>query len=136
MIADLGIERYDWIKLDSQGTDLRILQSLPEAQLSKISVIEIEPGLIEAYQGEELFPELHQFLLHSGFWLSDLNLQQYARVSPDSFRQLQARSGIAKIDVYLKRSPTAAEGRYLRKISYLEQHGDERQIVLAVVFGI
>ena len=136
VIADLGIERYDWVKLDSQGTDLRILQSLSETQLAKISAIEIEPGLIEAYQGEDRFPELHQFLLHSGFWLSDLNLQRYARVSPDSFRRLQSRCGIPRLDAYLKRSPTAAEGRYFRKINYLKQRGDERQIVLAIVFGM
>jgi FkbM family methyltransferase len=47
----LSLSYIDWIKIDSQGTDLRIFKSLKEEVCSRVLAVDIEPGLIDAYIG-------------------------------------------------------------------------------------
>ncbi len=55
------MDYIDGYKTDSQGTDLRIFNSLPKEIINKILLAEFEPGIIDAYQGED---KLHHLLAH------------------------------------------------------------------------
>ena len=58
----LSLSGIDWLKTDSQGTDLRIFNSLRPEVRSRVLAIDIEPGLIDAYVGEDLFVDAHKEL--------------------------------------------------------------------------
>jgi FkbM family methyltransferase len=111
-----GIDHIDWLKLDTQGTDLRILQSLSSEWLDRLSVIEVEPGYDTFYQGEDTFHQIHAWLLDHGFWLARMTNQAYPRVSVEVANRLglaTAPSPHLGHDA-LGRSPTASECVYLR----------------------
>jgi len=67
ILHEMKIERIDWFKTDSQGTDLRLFASLPGELLAKILVAEFEPGILDAYQGED---KLWQVL---AYWKNDIS---------------------------------------------------------------
>src|SRR5450759_4752197 len=51
----LGLSAVDWFKTDTQGTDLRLFNSLRPGIRDRVLAVDIEPGLIDAYIGEDLF---------------------------------------------------------------------------------
>lgn len=132
-VVDGGdFDAIHWLKLDSQGTDLRILASMRPALRWAMMAVEVEPGFIDAYRGEDLYPEVHQFLKGDGFWLADLRLQQYARIRPESLESLRTflrRDPLPE----LRKSPTAAEASYLRRIT---PESGTRELVLLFVFAV
>ncbi|MEI7945469.1 MAG: hypothetical protein WCJ02_02180 [bacterium] len=50
---ELNIEYVDWFKTDSQGTDLKLFKSMGDMYCNNVIVAEFEPGLIDAYKGED-----------------------------------------------------------------------------------
>ena len=52
-LSKAGVDYVDWYKSDSQGTDMSIFDSLPKNISNKILAAEFEPGIIDAYQGED-----------------------------------------------------------------------------------
>ncbi|NIQ16535.1 MAG: hypothetical protein GTO02_19710, partial [Candidatus Dadabacteria bacterium] len=80
VIEDLRINQIHWLKLDTQGTDLKILKSLSNNVLNKLIAVDIEPGFINSYINEDLFVDCHNWLIKQGFWLSQLNCQKYPKV--------------------------------------------------------
>ena len=65
VLAELGLERVDWLKGDSQGTDLRLFRSLGDLA-SSVLVAEFEPGIIDAYEGEDKFADVLNDLVPAG----------------------------------------------------------------------
>jgi hypothetical protein len=53
VLTQLNLSRVDWFKTDSQGIDLRLFLSLDDALVQKVLVAEFEPGIIDAYQGDD-----------------------------------------------------------------------------------
>lgn len=138
--ARLGLKSIDWFKTDSQGTDLRLFQSLSPALRSTVLAIDLEPGLIHAYRGEDLLVDAHRELLANGFWLSDLNVAGTVRMQRANLpAALAMRPGLdqKKIMAAVKRSPGWGEMRYLRTLASLQQSGaDQRQYALLWVFAL
>lgn len=141
-IENLDTPRIDWLKIDAQGFDLALVKSLSADNLANISAIDIEPGFINAYKGEHLFPDVHQYMLANGFWLSDLPFQAYPRSTPASWSKMVDRAGKMGVDErflirHLKGAPTAAEARYLRDLTWLEHnHKDNLEMfVLTFIFA-
>jgi FkbM family methyltransferase len=64
------------LKLDTQGSELEILSGLRVDQLAEVLAIEIEIEFHEAYQGQPLFPEVHQFMQEAGLALLDFRVQR------------------------------------------------------------
>src|SRR6266536_422250 len=71
-LGELGLDRVDWFKCDTQGTDLRLLQSLGDELLSRVLVAELEPGIIDAYEGEDKLADVMRFMASQTFWMSQL----------------------------------------------------------------
>lgn len=88
VMKDLNLSRLDWLKLDTQGTDLRIFNSLEEGFCSRVLALDIEPGLIDAYQGEDLFVDAHRDLVKNGFWLSNLNVGGTAKIKKSTLNTI------------------------------------------------
>ncbi|MCU0406389.1 MAG: hypothetical protein MUE64_05340 [Ignavibacteriaceae bacterium] len=74
------LDYVDWFKSDSQGIDLRLFKSLDERIKKKVLVAEFEPGIIDAYIGEDKLYSVLRELNDSGFWLSDIKIKGVARL--------------------------------------------------------
>jgi Methyltransferase FkbM domain len=137
VVADHDLAGINWLKVDSQGLDLRILKSLSAGNLDRLLAVDIEPGLIDAYKQEDLFPECHAWLKSNGFWMAEFACQTYAKIRPETVGRLEAdgysrKAMLAK----LHKSPTCVEGRYLREVSWLEKHVEDKQLwIVAILFG-
>ncbi|HEY3142874.1 MAG TPA: FkbM family methyltransferase [Acidimicrobiales bacterium] len=121
-MTSVGIERIDWVKLDTQGTDVRLLRSMSDRLWNGLVAVDAEPGFDSYYEGEDTFSDLHQLMRARGFWLADLSLTTGVRVRRKTFDQhLGARSKLQRYayETTLKRSPMAAGPRYLRTIESL-----------------
>lgn len=128
-LAEASLDRVDWIKLDTQGTDLRLLQALDEPRLTTIMAVDAEPGFDPHYEGEDTFGELHRWMVEQGFWLSDFELTRAVRLRRETFdAHLGARTkfGRMRYEFTLKTSPTAAGPRYLRTLASLDKLGGSR----------
>jgi len=81
VLEKIQIQKIDWIKLDSQGLDHSILDSLGSNILKSILVVDVEPGLISVYRNENEATELMSFLKKNGFWISNLEVKGSQRLS-------------------------------------------------------
>ena len=135
VLDQVKLDRIDWMKVDTQGTDLRLFTSLTEPVRSRMLALDIEPGLIDAYQGEDLFVDAHRYLTKHGFWLSNLNVGGVARIRKSTLQELvpNAATRPAFAHRVLKKSPGWAEARYLRTIPTL---ADKRDYALLWTFAM
>lgn len=136
VLDEFELGAIDWLKIDSQGTDLRILRKFREDMFQRLSCVDTEPGLIDAYEGEDLYHAVDAFLRGKGFWLSNLRVQEYARVTPESLEEIEdlaKRLKLGAVGERMKRSPTAAEARYLRDPAACT---DRRVLVVLFVFAL
>lgn len=140
VIERLDLKGVDWLKTDSQGTDFRIFNSLNNDIRSQVLAVDIEPGLIDAYIGEDLFVDVHKGLVRQGFWLSNLNVGGEVRLKKSTLEQLtkiDTEVSSELISSYHKKSPCWCESRYLRTIDWLAQGTfEQRDYVLLWVFSI
>jgi hypothetical protein len=128
-LASVGLDRVDWVKLDTQGTDLRLLDGLDEPLFATLMAVDAEPGFDQHYETEDTFGELHRSLVERGFWLADLELTRAVRLRRETFdAALGARTKLGRMgyEFALKTSPTAAGPRYLRTLASLDKAGAER----------
>ena len=124
-----GLDRVDWVKLDTQGTDLRLLDSLDESLFSTLMGVDAEPGFDQHYETEDTFGDLHREMVGRGFWLADLELTRAVRLRRSTFdAALGARTKLGRMryEFALKTSPTAAGPRYLRTLASLDKAGAPR----------
>ena len=87
----LSLDRIDWFKTDSQGIDLRLFNSLRDEVRSRVLAVDIEPGLISAYLGEDTFVDVHKNLTRSGFWLSNVNVCGTVRMRKSALDEAQKK---------------------------------------------
>jgi len=131
-LLKVDVDYIDGYKTDSQGTDLRIFNSLPKEIINKILLAEFEPGIIDAYQGED---KLHNLLAHmekEPFWISNMEIKGSQRINNLDLKSLnyfQQRS----IESFLKMAPGWCEISYLNKMEQSEM--TLREYFLAWVFA-
>lgn len=138
-IESENLEAIHWIKLDSQGADLRLLQSLADRYQNHLMAVDIEPGLIKAYKDEDLFTDCHAWLINEGFWMSRLEYQAYPKIRPGTLADMSNYAGVdpKQLMKQLPKAPTAVEGRYLREVDWLKSTGQKTEtLILASVFGL
>jgi hypothetical protein len=111
-----GIAYVDWLKLDTQGKDLDIYGSLDEPTRARLLAVDIEPGIIDFYEGENTFAPAHARLIGENFWLARLHVQHASRIKRSTREVLKTRG----IEVArLPGSPTALEATYFRSLEQL-----------------
>ena len=69
----------DFVKLDTQGTELYILQGMTETLNRSIFGIEIEVEFISMYRKQPLFHEVDEFMHSQGFQLFDIKKYYWRR---------------------------------------------------------
>ena len=130
---ELGIEQVDWFKTDSQGTDLRLFKSLGDNMLRKSLIAEFEPGIMDAYIGEDKLCTLMGFFDGQPFWMSNIEIKGTQRFSPallkKHFSNLQKRY----VASCLRKSPCWAEVTYLN--SFEDNTFSSRDFLLGWVFA-
>jgi hypothetical protein len=115
VIDEINVNYIDWYKTDSQGTDLRIFDSLSEGIRDKIIVAEFEPGIIDAYKGEDKLDHLMIYMDNKSFWVSEMLIKGSQRIEKEDFDSLNyfQRRGIAS---FLKTAPGWSEITYINKM--------------------
>lgn len=113
-----GLEQVDWFKTDSQGTDLRLFQSLGEDLINKVMVAEMEPGIIDSYKGEDKLPDVLSYMNQKGFWLSEMVVKGSQRISHASLKTISGsyiKQSLVKFS--LKKSPGWTELLFFKTIN-------------------
>jgi len=129
-LGGLSVERVHWFKTDSQGIDLRLFKSLPDSIRSRVLAVDVEPGLMDAYRGEDLFVDAHQHLIREGFWLSRLDVKGTGRLAESTLRRITSEVPTFDREVIeggLRRTPCWCEARYLRSVRSLREDRFDRQ---------
>jgi len=67
------------LKLDTQGSELDILQGMSDAHWPSVLGAEIEVEFLDLYAGQPLFPDVHRFMRDKGFELFDLRTHRAYR---------------------------------------------------------
>jgi hypothetical protein len=79
-----GITSIDFLHLDTQGTELEILQGSGSFLSSSIVGVKCEVEFAPLYEGQALFGDVDAFLRQHGFVLFDLSRSRYRRAGfPD-----------------------------------------------------
>lgn len=129
----------DWLKIDSQGTDLRIFQSLRDDVRDRVLALDLEPGLIDAYEGEDLFVDSHRTVVRQGFWLSNVRIGQAVRMRHSTLRAIEPRHADVTpvtIETGVRGTPAWVEARYLRTIEWVVARSGPHDLPLLWVFAV
>jgi hypothetical protein len=133
VLDELGLERVDWLKLDSQGTDLRLFRSLGE-RADNVLVAELEPGIIDAYEGEDKLGDVLGELGRRGFWVSDLAVRGSTRVDSSLVRRELGDRASSFLDACHKPAPGWTEIEYFNDFSDEARFG-KRELLLGCAFA-
>jgi hypothetical protein len=87
VLKELDIKKVDWFKSDSQGTDLRLFSCMGDEACSKTIIAEFEPGILDAYKGEDKLYSVIGFMLNRPFWVCDLDLFGDRRFNKDIIKK-------------------------------------------------
>jgi len=87
VLNDLGIDRIDWFKTDSQGIDLRLFKSFSNKIQNQILVAEFEPGIFDAYKGEDKLYQILEYFQSQNYWLSDIEIKGVPRIPYDLLKE-------------------------------------------------
>src|SRR5665213_2257809 len=127
-LQQTNIDYIDWFKTDTQGTDLRLFTSLPAALQLGILAAEFEPGIIDAYEGEDKLYAVMQEMRNKDFWLSSMAVKGVQRLHAS----YTAKFGPFMTKRILRKTPGWAEVTYLRQPAMDSQ----RQFLLLYVFAL
>jgi FkbM family methyltransferase len=96
--------RADFLKIDTEGTELEILKGAEKQLGSSVLGVRSEVNFERTFVGKDLFGALHEFLLDRGFFLLNLDYEGRGEYQND-FVRMDGRFGIlSNCDaVWLKR---------------------------------
>lgn len=120
ILSQYDIDAFDWIKLDTQGTECRILKSIPKEKLDKLLLVDVEISFYPHYKDADTFPELHQFMDKHQYWIADYDAQSRIRMNKIHLdKTLSPYSGTKRrfVQKELNLSPTSPEIRYQKYLS-------------------
>jgi FkbM family methyltransferase len=130
----LELDRVDWFKCDSQGTDLRLLRSLGDRRLSQLLIAELEPGIIDAYEGEDKLSDVMRFMGTKNFWMSDLSVQGSQRIDAELAGGELTRVERRFLRVGTKQAPGWGEVEYFN--DFTDESLGKREFLLGYVFAL
>jgi len=135
VLNDLGIDRIDWFKTDSQGIDLRIFKSLSGKIKKQILVAEFEPGIIDAYKGEDKLYQILEYFQFQNYWLSDMEIKGVPRIPYDLLKKYFSSDFAFKLArESIQKTPCWGEITFFNDFKNEETFGI-REYLLAWVFA-
>lgn len=84
VLSDDGVDHVDFIKLDTQGTELPILRGASTTLATAVG-LKVEVEFVELYEGQPLFADVDAFLRAAGFQLMDLQRGYWKRNGHTAF---------------------------------------------------
>lgn len=136
VLKEIGISKIDWFKTDSQGTDLRLFNSLGEEGINRVLVAEFEPGIIDAYEGEDKLWRLMATMEEYPFWMADIAIGGSQRISKEILNGDFGRIEKKIVPLLLKTSPAWGEVTYFNTFQEDAVYLDKRDFLLGWVFAI
>ncbi len=135
VLNEIGIGKVDWFKTDSQGTDLRLFVSLGEERIRRVLAAEFEPGIIDAYRGEDKLWSLMAYMEKRPFWMASLAVRGSQRISLETMAKKCTPLQRKFMHVLLKKSPGWGEVAYLNTFEEDAANLDKRDFLLGWVFA-
>lgn len=135
VLKDLNIEYIDWFKTDSQGIDLRLFNSLDKNIINKVIVAEFEPGIIDAYLGEDKTYQLMQYMDSKPFWMAEMKVEGVQRISTATINQYFPSKKMSIVLSKLKKAPGWTEVTYFNTFKNIDTF-DKREFLLGIAIGI
>lgn len=117
ILKNLRIKRIDWFKTDSQGTDLRLFNSLDNSLRKKVLIADFEPGIIDAYKGEDKLANLFLYMDRLPFWVSSMNIASSPRSNLDILSKKISKIEIDALTRCSKLAPHCAEITYMNSFN-------------------
>ena len=110
-----SVEYIDWFKTDSQGTDLRLFQSLPDEIHESVICAEFEPGIVDAYIGEDKLHQVMSYMDKLPFWVTSMRVKGSQRLyrEDEGFLSSFQREHVR---FFIKRAPGWCEICYLNTL--------------------
>jgi len=106
VLQKTGISKIDWFKSDTQGTDLRLFTSIPLKTQQEVLLLEMEPGFINAYKGEDKITHALQYMeSFKNFFLINFTVKgpykipanDFNTLFPSAFKKILAHQSIKPI---------------------------------------
>lgn len=134
-LKKLNIDYVDWFKTDSQGTDMRIFSSLGTEIINKVIIADFEPGMMDAYCGEDKLHSLMKFMENYPFWICDMSIDGTPRIGRDTLQKYFNGFQRKFMSLTLKKSPFWAEISYF---NHFNKWGifNKRDLLLGCAFAI
>ena len=133
-LDELGIKKVDWFKTDSQGTDLRLFKSFNDQLREKVIVAEFEPGIIDAYEGEDKLYSVLEYMTKNNFWLSEFIVKGAPRLSSELWNST-FRGGYFKKLIKESQIKSPGWGEMTFFNSFENESFNEREYLLGWVFA-
>jgi hypothetical protein len=135
VLKELGLDQIDWFKTDSQGTDLRLFNSIPSNIKDKILAADFEPGIIDAYKGEDKLFALVDSMKDQPYWMNDLFIKGSQRINLSTVGSKLSLKTRKNIQYLIKHSPNWGEVSYLNTFENFDSFS-KRDVLLGIVFSI
>ena len=134
-LAGAGIRDVDFIKLDTQGSELPILQGGPRTLEQFVFGIEVETELNFVYEGQPLFSDVDAFLRRYDYELHDLALRWWRRYSGRGLQDRGRGQVVWGDALYLK--PPDLVVRHLEGMEQSRREGELTKFVaICLLYGI
>lgn len=136
VLASNGIDHVDWLKVDSQGIDLRITKSLPPTILDNIISLDYEPGIVNAYKGEDFFLDVVQFMRERPYWITKMTVKGAEKVDINELKSYFSDEELQQFrfgNSFLKSAPGWVELGYLRNF---DEHLSIREVLVLIAFSL
>ena len=134
-LQEAGIDYIDWFKSDSQGTDLRLWKSLPDGLRRNVSVVSLEPGIIDAYDGEDKLSSVLAAFDTPEWYLARLELRGARRLEVGQLQGL-SRSHQRLAEASLPVAPGWGEAWFLKVVGGSDEWGAREYLMLWVASTI
>jgi hypothetical protein len=134
VLEELHIEQIDWFKSDTQGTDLRIYKSIPTEIRHKIVTVELEPSIVDTYEGEDKICDVLRYLDVEPFWCSSMRVQVSRRISCDILERYFSAMMRKLINTVLSPAPCWAELTFFN--DFCNDKLETREYLLGWVFAM
>lgn len=132
ILTELQLDYVDWFKADTQGTDLRLFQNLPIQTQKRVVMAEFEPGIIDAYQGEDKMIDVFQYMRSMPFRLADITVKGAVQMPSVDFQKLFPSKFLQKVANHtLKTTPGWSEMVFMNTLD----GADLRNYMLAWLFS-
>jgi hypothetical protein len=133
ILKERNITYIDWFKSDSQGTDLRLIKSISNI-IPKMIITEFEPGILDAYKGEDKFFHILEFMEKYSFWMDELNVLGTQRIHINTVKKFFPFIEYNNAKKYIKTSPGWVKVSYIN--TFEGSNYSKRDLLLGIAVSI